>query len=152
MKNYVTTTTNLSESEEGTCVDIFRDVMRVRHLLYQKASRVAAGEELHAAELNVIDILGKFGPISMGRLAQETFISPSNTTSTVKKLEQADLVRRRRSQTSDREVQVRLTGAGRKIFRRCYPGILADAHEYLADRLTPTEMARLARILAKLAI
>jgi DNA-binding MarR family transcriptional regulator len=150
MKNHVKTKTNLSERDEDICVDIFRNIMHVRHLLHQKASRVAAGAGLHAAELNVIDILGKFGPISMGRVADETFISPSNTTSTVKKLESAELVKRKRSNTSDREVSVSLTSKGRALFRKCYPRILGNAHAHMAERLTRQERDKLAGILRKL--
>ncbi len=152
MKNQVKTKTNLSERDEDICVDIFRNIMRVRHLMHQKASRVAAGAGLHAAELNVIDILGKFGPISMGCVADETFISPSNTTSTVKKLESAELVKRRRSNTSDREVIVSLTSKGRALFRKCYPRILGEAHAHMAERLTREERAKLAGILGKLVV
>ncbi|MCH7981650.1 MAG: MarR family transcriptional regulator [Proteobacteria bacterium] len=152
MKNHVKTNTYLSERDEDICVDIFRNVMRVRHSMYQQAGSVAAQVDLHAAELNVIDILGKFGPISMGQLAHATFISPANTTSTVKKLEKADLVQRKRSDMSAREVTVNLTSKGRAIFRKCYPKILAEAHEYMATRLTHPEMVKLAGILKKLAV
>ncbi len=152
MKNYVKTTTNLSERDEDVCVDIFRNMMRARHQLHKKASGVAEKSGLHAAELNVVDILGKFGPISMGRLSHETFISPSNTTNTVKKLELAGLVRRRRSDNSDREVTVALTGKGRALFRKCYPRILGEAHAHMAERLTRQEREKLAGILGKLVV
>lgn len=149
MKNYVSTKTSLGERDEDVTVDIFRDLMRARHLMHKKASEVAAIIGLHAAEMNIVDILGKFGPISMGRLAGETFISPSNTTSTVKKLERAGMVARQRSKTSDREVTVGLTGTGRRIFRKCYPRVLGEVHEYMAARLTRAEMKSLAGILRK---
>lgn len=151
MRNHLKAETGLSEEDEDICVDIFRNIMRVRHLMYMKAAAVAEQSGLHAAELNVIDILGKFGPISMGRLSRETFISPSNTTNTVKKLEQAGLVGRKRSDHSDREVTVRLTRKGAQKFRVCYPRVLGDAHSLLADRLTPGERKQLADILGKLA-
>ena len=150
MKNHVKTKTKLSEKNEELCVSIFRNLMRARHLMHQKASGVAANVGLHAAELNVIDILGKFGAIPMGRLAEETFISPSNTTSIVKKLEQIDLVQRKRSDKSDREVTASLTTRGKVIFRKCYPGILADVDEHLGERMTRAEMVTLAGILRKL--
>lgn len=151
MKNYVKTKTILSERDEDNCVDIFRNVMRVRHTMYQMAGGVAESVGLHAAELNVVDILGKFGPMTMGRLSRETFISAANTTNTVKKLELTSLVERKRSDISARQVTVSLTTKGRAIFRKCYPRILADAHEHLTGRLTQAEMAKLSRILAKLA-
>jgi len=150
MKNFVRTKTSLSERDEEVTVDLFRNLMRARHLLYRKAADVAEGIGLHAAEMNVIDILGKFGPISMGRLSGETFISPSNTTSTVKKLERAGLVERQRSATSGREVRVNLTGDGRAVFRKCYPRILGDAHALMHERLAGAELQALAKILRKL--
>ncbi len=150
MKNETMTKTNLSERDEDLCVDIFKNIMRARHLLYEKAAKVAAAAGLHAAELNVVDILGKFGPISMGRLSRETFISPANTTSTAKKLEQIDLVKRERSAKSGREVTVSLTSKGRALFRRSYPRILVEAHEHIADRLTRQERVTLAAVLQKL--
>ena len=149
MKNYVNTKVILSEQYEDVCVDIFRNLMRARHLMHKKASDVAENIGLHAAEMNVIDILGKFGPISMGRLSNEAFISPSNTTSTVKKLERAELVERSRSKTSDREVTVGLTGRGRAIFRQCYPCILGEVHAHMAERLTRADTIKLAAILKK---
>ena len=150
MKNYVKTKASLSERDEEICVDIFRNIMRARHLLRSKASDVAESNGLHAAEMNVVDILGKFGPISMGRLSTETFISPSNTTNTVKKLERAGLVERQRSATSDREVNVTLTSSGRAVFRKCYPRILGEAHAHMVKRLTPDEMKLLAGVMRKL--
>jgi DNA-binding MarR family transcriptional regulator len=150
LKNYVKTKTNLSEQDEDLVVDIFRNIMRARHQMHKKASSVAESSGLHAAELNIVDILGKFGPISMGRLSHETFISPSNTTSTVKKLELAGLVERKRSDNSDREVTVSLTAKGRALFRKCFPRILGDVHAHMTERLTRSEMAILATTLGKL--
>ncbi len=149
MKNYIKTKTGLNERDETITVDIFRNLMRARHLMHKKAQEVAESLGLHAAEMNVIDILGKFGPISMGRLSQETFISPSNTTNTVKKLEHAGYVKRNKSTNSDREVTVSLTADGRKNFRRCYPRILGEAHVHMAARLTRKERQVLANALRK---
>ncbi len=150
MKNFVNTKTRLGDRDEDVTVDIFRNLMRARHLMHKKASDVAETIGLHAAEMNVIDILGKFGPVFMGRLSSETFISPSNTTSTVKKLERAGFVERQRSTTSNRQVNVTLTGSGRAVFRKCYPRILGEAHAHIAERLTRGEMKMLAEVLRKL--
>jgi DNA-binding MarR family transcriptional regulator len=150
MNNYIKTRTNLTERDEAVTVDLFRNLMRARHLMHKKAKNVAESIGLHAAEMNVVDILGKFGPVSMGRLSRETFISPANTTNTVKKLEQAGLVRRDRSKKSDREVTVSLTAEGRRIFRKCYPRILGEAHAHMTRRLTRRENSQLAALLGKL--
>jgi DNA-binding MarR family transcriptional regulator len=151
VKNFVKTQTRLSERDEAVTVNLFRNLMRARHLMHKKASDVAKSIGLHAAEMNVIDILGKIGPVSMGQLSNEAFISPANTTSTVKKLEHAGLVKRDRSRTSDREVTVGLTAEGRRIFRKCYPRILGEAHAHMMGRLTRAEHNQLAKLLGKLA-
>jgi len=147
----IPTKTSLSKLEERTCIDIFRDLLHARHTLYRLASGVAADAGLHAAELNVIDILGKMGQISMGRLSDETFISPANTTYTVRKLEAARLVRRLRSKNSERSVTVTLTKKGERLFRRCYPAVLTAIDDYISDCLSNSDKKNLARILAKLA-
>lgn len=141
----------LNEHDEQTCISIFRDLLHARHQLYKLASGVAAEANLHAAELNVIDILGKKGPISMGRLSDETFISPANTTYTVRKLEVAHLVQRLRSKNSERSVTVTLTKKGQTLFRRYYPAVLTAVDDYLSERLSSTDKKHLARILARLA-
>jgi MarR family transcriptional regulator, multiple antibiotic resistance protein MarR len=150
MKNAVKTKTDLDEREEDVCINIFRGTMLARNLMHEMARTVATRSGLHAAELNVVDILGKFGRMSMGDLSRETFISPSNTTSTVKKLEAAELVKRKRSDQSHRLVSVSLTTRGKTLFRKCYPQILGEAHAHMAQRLTREERAKLASLLQKL--
>ncbi len=151
MNYFVKVKTLLRKDEEKLCVAIFRDLLHTRHALYQLASGVATDAGLHAAELNVVDILGKLGPISMGRLSGETFISPANTTHTVRKLETAGLVKRLRSESSERSVTVQLTRKGTTLFRRCYPTVLAAIDGYLSERLSDSDKKKLAMILGKLA-
>ncbi|NOX68265.1 MAG: winged helix-turn-helix transcriptional regulator [Gammaproteobacteria bacterium] len=151
MTQRATPKTTLNRHDEQTCIGIFRDLLHARHRLYKIASTVAGDAGLHAAELNVIDILGKMGPISMGRLSDETFVSPANTTYTVRKLEVVHLVQRLRSKDSERSVTVALTKKGQTLFRRCYPAVLTAVDNYLSERLSSTDKKNLARILARLA-
>lgn len=114
------------------------------------ASENAAQFELHIAEMNVVDILGKYGPLSMGELSETTFVAPSSTTRTVKKLATMGLVRRQRSRESERVVTVFLTKKGKALFKQCYPRILERAEGFLEERLTGVERLRLAKLLQKL--
>ena len=141
----------LPAQDEEVCISIFRSVMRARHTLHTLGSAIAASFGLQIAQLNVIDMLGKLGPVTMGELSQATFISPSNTTHTVKKLQLAGLVTRARSANSERVVVVSLTEAGEQLFNACYPRILTTVQETLEQRLTVRERATLARLLVKLA-
>lgn len=131
-------------------MSVFHDVMRLRRTLQSMASEVAPSVGLHSTEMSALDTLGKFGPLTMGELAKRSFISPTNTTRTVKSLADRNLVERRRSPTSDREVQVRLTAAGESVFQQSYPHMIHDVDELLASRLDDKERRTLAVLLAKL--
>lgn len=140
----------LAEHDEEVCINIFRSVMRAHHALHALGSSIAADFDLHIAQLNVIDMLGKLGPVTMGELASATFFSPANTTHTVKKLESVKLVTRQRSSVSERKVVVSLTTAGEQLFKACYPRILLAVETLLEQRLSASERNTLARLLAKL--
>ena len=136
--------------DERRYIALFRAVMLTHHSLQHRARAVAIRFQLQSAELNVIDVLGKFGTTTMGELARRTFISPASTTRTVKDLEARKLVRRRRHVDSERVVEVGLTPKGHVLFRKCYPEILALAVEYFDAKLAPAERMRLAALLEKL--
>lgn len=141
----------LLQHDEEVCIAIFRSVVRAHYRLHALGSSIAGDFGLHIAELNVIDMLGKLGPIAMGELSRATFISPSNTTHTVKKLELAGLVKRQRSAASERKVVVSLTDRGEQLFRECYPRILMAVEGILEQSLSASERVTLARLLGKLA-
>lgn len=94
--------------------------MFVHRDLQAMAETVGARYGLISAELNVVDILGRFGGTTMGELARRTFISPANTTRTVKTLERKRLVSRTRNDRSARIVDVALTAQGQMLFKKCY--------------------------------
>jgi len=116
VNSYVKAPTKLDKAEEEICVSVFRSIMRSHNLLHAIGCDIAARHDLQLAEMNVIDMLGKYGPMTMGDLSRATFIAPSSTTRTVKQLESGDLVKRQRSRKSGRVVHVSLTGRGKRLF------------------------------------
>ena len=124
--------------------------MRLRHTLKSMATDVAATLGLQSTEMSALDTLGKFGPMTMGELAQRSFISPPNTTRTIKSLVDRGLVERERSAHSRREINVSLTPAGLRIFKQSYPQMVGDVDALLADKLKLNERQELASLLAKL--
>lgn len=140
----------LAEADEENSTSVFHDVMRLRQNLQSMASTVAKTLDLQSTEMSALDTLGKFGPLTMGELARRSFISPTNTTRTVKNLVDRKLVSRQRSQDSDREVNVKLTAAGEKIFRKSYPHMVHDVNDALAAKLNRKDRRTLALLLAKL--
>ena len=66
----------------------------------------------------VLSVLGEEDGATIGAIAGRLALESSTITPPVKRLEQAGLVERRRSRTDERQVQVRLTDAGRALLVR----------------------------------
>lgn len=137
-------------ADERSYIALFRAIMVAQNDLQRMADDVAARFGLLGAELNVIDILGKFGATTMGELAHRTFISPSNTTRTVKLLEKRALVKRSRDPNSGRIVRVALTTRGSALFRQCYPLIIREAARHFNAGLNSAQRRALVRLLERL--
>ena len=67
----------------------------------------------------VLNALGEADGMSVGSIAHRLALESSTVTPLVKRLELAGLVTRRRSQVDERQVQVDLTAAGRKLLIQC---------------------------------
>lgn len=63
----------------------------------------------------VLNVLGEEDGMTIGAIASRLALESSTVTPLVKRLEQAGLVIRQRSQVDERQVQVRLTDAGRAL-------------------------------------
>ena len=145
----VSSSVDVPAPEEQNCTAIFHDVMRLRGQLQGIAADAAKHLGMKSTEMSILDTLGKFGPLTMGRVADLSFISPTNTTRAVKNLIEDGFVERKRSMHSDREVVVNLTAAGRRIFRQSYPHMIHEVNEFLDANLSERERSSLARLLAK---
>ena len=66
----------------------------------------------------VLNVLGEEDGRTIGAIAARLALESSTITPLVKRMEAAGLVERQRSPDNEREVQVRLTEAGRKLFAR----------------------------------
>ena len=66
----------------------------------------------------VLNVLGEEDGRTIGAIAARLALDSSTITPLVKRMETAGLVQRQRSPDNEREVQVRLTEAGRKLFAR----------------------------------
>jgi DNA-binding MarR family transcriptional regulator len=140
---------DISVRAEENCTSIFHDAVRLCGHLQKTAAATASAHGIKPTEMSLVDTLGKFGPLTMGRLADMSFISAPNSTRAVKNLINDGLVERKRARHSDREVVVRLTKKGRSIFQESYPQVVHDVDEYLASRLTEPDRTKLAELLAK---
>ena len=67
----------------------------------------------------VLNALAEADGMSVGTIAHRLALESSTVTPLVKRMEQAGLVRRQRSQLDERQVQVDLTATGRALLVRC---------------------------------
>jgi DNA-binding MarR family transcriptional regulator len=66
----------------------------------------------------VLSVLGEEDGMTVGAIAQRLALESSTVTPPIKRMEQAGLVERQRSKIDERQVQVRLTDAGRATLAR----------------------------------
>lgn len=88
--------------------------------------------------------------LPMSELAVDSYSSLSRLSHVVKKLEQRDLVRRRRATDDARVTVVDLTEAGWELIRRLAPEHVEDVRETVFDALDERDVADLARVGRKL--
>ncbi|MFA6157149.1 MarR family winged helix-turn-helix transcriptional regulator [Mesorhizobium sp.] len=67
----------------------------------------------------VLNALAETDGLSVGGIAHRLALESSTVTPLVKRMEQAGLVTRQRSQVDERQVQVDLTRAGRALLEQC---------------------------------
>lgn len=75
----------------------------------------AAPVAVTLAQHRVLVVLAAEGPQSIGALAQQLGVNPSNATRVCDRLQRLDLVRRSRSTSDGRAVHVTITPTGRKL-------------------------------------
>jgi MarR family 2-MHQ and catechol resistance regulon transcriptional repressor len=107
---------------------------------------------LSQGEFDCLATLGEEArPLRMCDLAQRSLLSKSHVTQLVKQLEARELVERRRSRESEREVLVSLTAAGQELFERVYPIHYEHLRQLFSGRLSAGEQGQLTTLLRKLA-
>lgn len=101
-----------------------------------------------AAQFKVLIIMQQFGIDTPAELSRHLGLDSGSITRMLDRLEQKDLIARRRSEADRRQVQLVLTAAGEELAGRL-PHIGANAMNELVGMLEPQELADLERILTK---
>jgi MarR family 2-MHQ and catechol resistance regulon transcriptional repressor len=100
-------------------------------------------------QFGVVECLGHKGPLTFTDLGRKQLASGGNMTVVVDNLEKEGIVERARCVEDRRQIYVRLTSKGRRLFDRVFP----EHAEMIADCLTvlnSDEQERLASLLKKL--
>ncbi|HUI65955.1 MAG TPA: MarR family transcriptional regulator, partial [Bacteroidota bacterium] len=100
-------------------------------------------------QFGVLESLGHLGTITLGDLSRKQLTSCANITLVVDNLEEQGLVERRPCDEDRRVSYVRLTGKGKRLFRRIFPHH-ARYMSSLLSTLTQEEQLKLGALLKKL--
>lgn len=136
-------------STAGNDVRVVMDHLRriVQHL--RLGSREAETKTaMSAAQLFVLSKLSEGQPMSVNELARRTATHQSSVSVVASKLERLGLVKRERSATDARSIDVRITPRGRALLRKA-PPTSQDLLIKSLQKLRPVDQRRLASLLGE---
>lgn len=138
-----------AQAADGLAGQLRNALLELRVELSVSTRRVAAVTGLKESDLDVLDVLSRYGAQSPTALAQRMGIHPATMTGVLARLEKSNWVIRRRDVTDRRSVQVEPTGFDRltAIYRDADERLAAIAAE-LTDDAGETVLGYLNRICA----
>ena len=136
-------------TREVRALDAFIKLSRAIESVNGRLNQELAREGVTPAQLAVLEALLHLGPMSSGELADKLLRSAPNMTVVLGNLERAGWIRRTRSRTDRRVVNVSLTPAGRRRIRKLFPGHARRVADLMAA-LTAEEQVQLGGLCKKL--
>jgi len=104
-------------------------VMRAEQIFLRRATDVLRPLGLTFARYQVLGMLRWAGPLTLGAVGHRLWITPGTVTSSVDRLEAADLCRRASHPTDARATLLEITARGRRLFDRAVERLNADLFE-----------------------
>jgi len=115
-------------------------------------TRLCEGEfGITREEWAFIAMMAALGPLSPSELATQTTADRSQTSKTLRSLEEKKLIIREPVQHDRRRAIVRLSGSGMAMYRKVFPRVVEIHHAVLAG-LTESELEVLARCIWKMQV
>ncbi len=140
-----------THSDDVQAIRGIADAIRKLHRsIYLDESRISKRFGLTGPQNGVLRALHRRGPMSSAHLSRELFMTASNITGIIDRLEQKGLVFRKRKPEDRRITMIDLTSEGRRLS----PGLLDPVEELLLERLAgrdPAEIHRIDHALRRLA-
>ena len=104
---------------------------------------------LSVPQWRVLGALVDLGTCTINRLSDLTVVDRTTLSRTLDRMEKNGLVARKRVEADKRSYEMRLTAAGRAMFRRIWP-VMSYHNERAIAGLSPREMAELRAIIEKM--
>jgi len=101
--------------------EIFSCLRRIINAVEIYSSKMKDKTGLNVSQLSCLLVLEKTGPLSLSKLSQHVFLSPSMITSIVDQLEKKELVLRTRKSSDRRVILIELTDKGKEVAHTAPP-------------------------------
>ncbi|MGD2089437.1 MAG: MarR family transcriptional regulator [Candidatus Aminicenantes bacterium] len=101
--------------------EIFSCLRRIINAVEIYSTKMKDKTGLNVSQLSCLLVLEKTGPLSLSKLSQHVFLSPSMITSIVDQLENKELVVRARKSTDRRVILIELTEKGKAVAQTAPP-------------------------------
>jgi DNA-binding MarR family transcriptional regulator len=101
--------------------EIFSCLRRIINAVEIYSSKMKDKTGLNVSQLSCLLVLEKTGPLSLSKLSQHVFLSPSMITSIVDQLEKKELVLRTRKSSDRRVILIELTDKGKEVAQTAPP-------------------------------
>lgn len=134
--------------EQKNGLGLYIKLMRATNLLTGNIHSHLRGDNLTVSQFGVLEALYHLGPLSQGELVKKILKSNANLTTVVDSLEKKNLVRRWKSESDGRRVNVELTAKGSSLISVVFPRH-AEVVEKELGFLTNEEKSQLSKILRK---
>lgn len=130
----------------------WRGFLRTHEEIWRELERRLGRLGVSMAEYSVLALLGEAGSagMSMTELAEQRLMSSSGFSRLADRLEQRQLIERRRSSSDGRSFDAVLTVTGRALLRRAWRQHHQDLRELFFDRLEPSDLDHLAEVWRRL--
>ncbi|HHP7235925.1 MAG TPA: MarR family winged helix-turn-helix transcriptional regulator [Desulfobacterales bacterium] len=139
----------MTNENERLIKEIVGGVRRLVRAVYLDASKISRRFGLTAAQNAVVRCIVSEGPISSAELSRKLFVTPSNITGIIDRLEKKGLVVRVRQESDRRVVLISLTNAGRKLGKALPDPVESRFISQLAD-LEPERVQYLAEAMGQI--
>jgi len=123
-------------------------VMRAEQIFLSRAAAILRPLDLTFARYQVLGLLRPGWQLPLGQVGAGLWITPGTVTSSVDRLEAAELIRRVPHPDDGRTVLAEITPKGRKVFDKAVGEL--NAHLFSTLPLTEVELTQLVRLLNKI--
>lgn len=137
--------------EERRALDVYIKLLRATETVQSQIHHEISDYGLTMSQFAALEALHHLGPMCLKDIGRKILKSGGNMTLVIDNLEKAGLVRRQRSSTDRRQIEVYLTDSGHQKIMSVMPRHVARIVD-LMSALDPAEQERLGELTRKLGL